>query len=748
MDSKEKIHHFNVLFILVLVLLVEIVDWFTSFYFSISETSEYLIGLTTTSVLTVFIVVLFKGINKTAKELHANKKRLKSIFDTLDVAIWSHDLKTDTLLITSGIEKLYGYSSEEFYKDSTLWKQVIHPEDRHILPGRAAGFLRGEAVTNIYRIIRRDGEVRWIQDRGIPVLDENGTFIDFTSVLFDITDRQESEGRYRSLVEMSPDLIAVYSRGKLDYINEAGCRLLKAESPEDLIGQPISKVIPEDVLTRIKHRELAIDEDFEEKLWFEFKATQLDGKEIAVEMSAMPILYEGRMAEQIVGRDLTQRKKAENTIKYMAYYDVLTGLPNRNMVRKHLNAAFQEDSCRSLAVLFLDLDRFKIINDTKGHSVGDLILKIVAGKLKEAVGDHGLVSRQGGDEFIILLKDHTKEQVIEIARGILEAFSEGIELENQEFFVTPSIGISMAPFDGNDEETLIKNADTAMYLAKERGKNNFQFYTDQLRGLSSRKMELENGLRKALEHDQLVLYYQPQVELESGKIIGVEALVRWSHPEEGIISPGEFIPLAEETGLIVPIGKWVLQKACKQNKEWQESGLLRVPVSVNISVRQLQDDQFVDTVKQILDNTGLQPDFLDLEITESIMQNSQKTAGVLRQLKDLGVTVAIDDFGTGYSSLSLLRHLPIDKIKIDKSFVEDIALHGNQGAMVKTILDMGHNLRFGVIAEGVEDREQVEFLSSNGCEIGQGYYFSKPLPHDVFEAFVKKNRYPYQSILQ
>ena len=739
MGNDGKIQRYTGFSIIFFLLFAELIDWLTTFYFSISKESGYLIDLAVTFVFIVLVFRIFKGIKSTAEDLQGHKKRLKSIFDTLDVAIWSHDLKTDTLLITSGIEKLYGHSSEEFYHDNTLWKKVIHPEDLHILAEREAGFSRGEAVTSIYRIIRTDGEVRWIQDRGIPVIDENGDFVDFTSVLFDITDRQESEGRYRSLVEMSPDLIAVYSRGKLDYINEAGCKLFKAESPAELIGQPISKLIPHDVLAHIKSRELTIDEDFEDKLWFEFKATQIDGYEIDVEMSAMQILYEGRMAEQIVGRDLTQRKKAEKTIKYMAYYDVLTGLPNRNMVRKHLNAALSNGN-EKLAVLFLDLDRFKIINDTKGHRFGDLLLKVVASRLKNAVKEQGLVSRLGGDEFIIILKGFVKEQVSEVADRILDEFNKGITIEDQEFFVTPSIGISMAPEDGLDEETLIKHADTAMYLAKDRGKNNYQFYTDKLHGLSSRKMELENGLRKALEQDQLMLHYQPQVNLETREIIGVEALVRWKHPEKGIISPAEFIPLAEETGLIVQLGKWVLEKAAGQNKAWQEKGYSPMPISVNISVRQLQEDRFIDTVKQVLIDTQLPPNYLDFEITESVMQNSEKTALILDQLKKLGITLAIDDFGTGYSSLSLLKHLPIDKIKIDKSFVDDIIHHSNQGAMVKTIIDMGHNLQFDVIAEGVEEEEQVAFLLANGCVIGQGYHFSRPLPVEAMEELLIKNK--------
>ncbi|MBT2640845.1 EAL domain-containing protein [Bacillus sp. ISL-41] len=746
MGNEGKIQRYTGLSILIFLLFAELIDWLTSFYFSISEAEGFLIDLAVSFVYITLVFLVIKGLKNAAEDLDGHKKRLRNIFDTLDVAIWSHDLKSGTLLITTGIEKLYGHSSEEFYQDNMLWKKVIHPEDLHILAEREAGFSKGEAVTSIYRIIRPDGEVRWIQDRGIPVIDENGKFVDFTSVLFDITDRQESEGRYRSLVEMSPDLIAVYSRGKLDYINEAGCRLFKAESPAELVGQPISKLIPSEVLSRIKNRELTIDEDFGEKLWFEFKATQMDGQEIDVEMSAMPILYEGRMAEQIVGRDLTQRKKAEKTIKYMAYYDVLTGLPNRNMVRKHLNAALSNSS-EMVAVLFLDLDRFKIINDTKGHRFGDLLLKIVASRLKNAVKDQGLVSRQGGDEFIIVLKAVSREQVIEVADRVLNEFIEGITIEGQEFFVTPSIGISMSPEDGQDEETLIKHADTAMYLAKDSGKNNYQFYTTQLHGLSSRKMELENGLRKALEQNQLMLHYQPQFNMETGEIIGIEALVRWMHPEKGLISPTEFIPLAEETGLIVPLGKWVLEKTAAQNKEWQEKGCKPIPMSVNISVRQLQEERFIDTVKQVLKDTQLAPNYLDFEITESVMQNSEKTARTLDQLKELGITLAIDDFGTGYSSLSLLKHFPIDKIKIDKSFVDDIIHHSNQGAMVKTIIDMGHNLQFDVIAEGVEELEQVAFLLENGCVIGQGYHFSRPLPVEEMEAKLLKNS-KHEGILQ
>jgi diguanylate cyclase (GGDEF)-like protein/PAS domain S-box-containing protein len=683
------------------------------------------------------IFFLFKKTEQTAKELRNLEQRVKNVFDTLDVAIWSHDLKSNTLLITPGIEKLYGYSLEEFYRDFDLWKKVIHPEDLDVLYEREQKIKSGEAATSEYRIIRPDGEVRWIQDSGYPTLNEHGDFNDFNSVLFDITDRKESEDRYRSLVEMSPDFVAVVNRGKIDYINEAGCKLLGASKPCELIGLPAEQFTLKEIIEEIKNWEIPKTSGKSEPMRFEFQLKRLDGLSIDVEMSAMPILLGGRIATQVVGRDITERKKAEMTIQHMAFYDTLTGIPNRNMIKKHLNEVLIKHKKDMVAVLFLDLDRFKSINDTKGHSTGDLLLQKVAKRLQNAVQTEGMVSRQGGDEFVILIENTNKDKATEMSKRILDEFSNPFELNGEEYFVTSSIGISMYPMDGMDQETLIKNAGTAMYVAKGLGKNKFQFYAANFNGNSIHKMELENGLRKALEQNQLVLYYQPQIELTTGQVVGFEALLRWMHPKFGMISPEEFIPLAEETGLIVPIGKWVLKTACEQNQAWQNAGLKAATVAVNISVCQFQDEHFVDSVICVLDETGLDPEFLELEITESVMQNIDKSKIILNKLKKLGVSIAIDDFGTGYSSLSYLRYLPIDKIKIDKSFVDDILYHSNQGLMVKTIIDMGNHLQFSVIAEGIELKEQLSFLQQNECNIGQGYYFSQPLPVERMEDYLR-----------
>ena len=737
MKINRNIYIRLLILIFCLLVLFEVADIvFPELFHSIKIISYLTITIYIGATFILFFLV--KDFDQKANEFRKNQQKMKNIFDTLDVAIWSHDLKNNTLLITPGIEKLYGYKLENFYEDSNLWKEVIYPEDLYVLEERGKKLAGGETATSQYRIIRPDGEVRWIQDRGIPTFDSKGELVDFNSVLFDITDRKESEGLYQSLVEMSPDIIAVVYNGKIEYINEAGCKLIGAQSLEQVIGQSAKNFVPTQITDLIKSKVFSSDKLENERHRFEFQVRRTDGESIDVEMAARSILYDGRFAVQVVGRDITQRKKSEQTIKFMAFYDTLTGLPNRNQFRTHLNEVLHQQENSMHAVLFIDLDRFKIINDTKGHSVGDIILQKVAGRLEKAVQSEGLVSRQGGDEFIIVLEDIDLEKASHVSKRILNEFAFPFEVNKDEFYVTPSIGISIYPTDGNDEETLIKNADTAMYQAKERGKNNYQFYSNNLDGISTWKMKLENWLRRALEQKQMTLHYQPQIDLPTGEIVGVEALIRWNHPEYGYIAPSEFIPLAEETGLIVPLGKWILREACERRKAWKDAGFEDFPIAVNVSVRQFQDEHFISFIADMLEEIGLEANYLELEITESLMQNLENSTIILNQLKSLGVLLSVDDFGTGYSSLSYLKHLPIDKIKIDKSFVDDIIYHSNQGMMVKTIIDMGVNLKFTVIAEGIETEEQVKFLTRNACQIGQGYYYSKPLSSEKLEEFLSK----------
>ncbi|MCT2535712.1 EAL domain-containing protein [Aquibacillus koreensis] len=685
------------------------------------------------------LIILYKELIKSKKEPSDPDDHLNNIFDSLDVAIWSHNLKSDVLLITPGIEKLYGYKQEQFYQDTLLWRRVIHPDDLYVLRERENSFKLGKPWTSVYRINRPDGEVRWIQDKGFPTLDKHGALVYFASVLFDITDRKESEDLYRGLVELSPDVIAVIYNGNFVYINESGVKMLGAKNQKELLNKSVTMFLSNDEYTKIQNQlKDCVKNEKSMSLRIELSITRLNGVPMDLELSIMPNLYGGRKAFQLIGRDITERKRSEKVIHQMAYYDSLTGVSNRNGLKQKLDELINYRSSVTFGVFFLDLDRFKLINDTRGHSTGDLLLKAVARQLTMIVQHDGQVFRQGGDEFIILLEGKSKKEVRAFAKQILHVFSIPIEIEKQEFYITPSIGISMYPEDGKEQESLLRRADAAMYNAKAQGKNTFQFYYAELDKGTSRKMELDNALRKAIELNQLFLCYQPKIHLETGEVLGVEALLRWDHPSLGLIYPDEFISLAEETGLIVPIGQWVIQRALEQSKDWEEKGLGKINVAVNISVRQMQDDSFVNTVEQIVEDVGMEPSRLELEITESIMQDPERSVAILHKLKALNIMLAIDDFGTGYSSLSKLRYLPIDHIKIDKSFVDDIPDFTERGSIVKAIIEMGKSLNFTIIAEGIEKEEQIAFLVENSCIIGQGYHLSVPLTAEQIELFLKK----------
>ena len=450
-----------------------------------------------------------------------------------------------------------------------------------------------------------------------------------------------------------------------------------------------------------------------------------------------PIIKDNQVIEVVgTAMDITERKKSEQLINHMAFHDSLTGLPNRTRFHERLTETLQlaKEKEETFAVLFIDLDRFKNINDTLGHRVGDLLLIAVSERLLETIGQDDIVSRIGGDEYVILLPNSDEEKAADIAKRIIDQLSSSFTFGNYEMYITPSIGISIFPKDGED---LLKNADAAMYQAKIQGKNNFQFYTQDLDRKLNEKLVLENELRKALEKDQFMLNYQPQIDITTGKMVGIEALLRWVHPKMGMVSPADFIPLAEETGLIIPIGDWVLRQACLQNKVWQEAGHEPIPISVNVSLRQFMQKDFVKIVENVLQQTNLEPQYLELEITESMTLDISYTEKVLASLQDLGIKVSIDDFGTGYSSLSYLRRLPINKLKIDQSFIRN--LDKKNRAIVRTIISLALNLQIDVIAEGVELAEHVDFLKKYNCFQAQGYLYSKPRPKEELDQLFEMN---------
>ena len=443
-----------------------------------------------------------------------------------------------------------------------------------------------------------------------------------------------------------------------------------------------------------------------------------------------------------IARDITDRKKAEEIIKLTAYQDPLTKLPNRLAFNEKILDVYNwsKTNKKNFAILLMDLDRFKFINDILGHPIGDKLLQEAASRLRSGIKKRDFTARLGGDEFIVIMENiQTEDEVLAMAQRIQDEFKAPFELENHEIYVNSSIGLSIYPDDGKDISILLKNADNALYRAKERGGNSFQQYSEE--GgmvLQSSHYEIEKGLRKALKNKELELFYQPQVDVLTGRVIGSEALVRWNHPQLGLIAPNEFITQAEESSLIIPMGEWILEQACKQNKQWQDMGLAYIPVSVNISPKQLLQKGFVETMHRVLKETELDPHYLELEIIEGVvMKNIEMSVEILNQFKDIGIKVLVDDFGTGYASLSYLKRLPIDAVKIDKSFIDGSLTDSDDAALVVAIISIAHQLRLKVIAEGVETIDQYNFLASHRCDYIQGFLYSKPVSAGEFTELLK-----------
>lgn len=555
---------------------------------------------------------------------------------------------------------------------------------------------------------------------------------------------KENEARYREILEHMSNAVAVY-----DVIQEGEDFILKefnsaAERTEqrlreEVLGKSICTAFPYaeslGLLKAFKHvwrtgnseQFSAYYEEGEFKFWRDNFIYKLPNGEIVT-------LY----------KDVTHRKQIEEQIWHQAHHDTLTDLPNRLLFDEHLSLALARAKRKQgkCAILFLDLDRFKLINDTLGHSNGDLLLQLVAQRLQEGLYEGDTIGRLGGDEFLILLPELTHEEdAATVAEKIIGFFAEPFYLDTHEVFVSPSLGISLYPSDGENIGTLLKHADTAMYHAKEQGRNNYQFFTKELNKKIHDRLTVENDLRKALDRKEFVLHYQPLVDLISGQLVGVEALIRWQPPQGGLVSPEVFIPIAEETGLIVQLGERVLREACRQNLAWQQKGYPPHRISVNISARQFRESDFVETITRILEETGLDPQWLELEITESIaMEQGENTIRQLRQLQEFGIQIAIDDFGTGFSSLNSLRRLPLTTLKIDQVFIREIGNDCNGEAVLRSIIHLAKDLKLRIVAEGVEEQEQLDFLKRENCDEMQGYLFCKPLPCEEIEELFKSNR--------
>ncbi len=624
---------------------------------------------------------------------------------------------------------------------------LVHPDDRdNVEKALAHSMTQGGEFSSDFRVQLPNGQERVLHGHAEAARDTEGRVIRLSGTLQDITQRKQAEEKLRlsaAVFENTTEGVMITDpNGRIVAVNRAFTEIT-GYGEDEIAG-----------LTGSSLKSGRHDEQFYASMWSSIRENgrwqgevwnrRKNGDIYPEWLNISVVSNDHAQVTHYVGvfSDISAMKESESKLDHLAHHDPLTGLPNRLL----LNARMEHSLARAhranamLAVLFLDLDHFKNINDTLGHPIGDLLLQETAQRLSNCVREQDTVTRLGGDEFTVLLEDLEDSRFAStVAQKIIAALAEKFMLQGHEVFVTCSVGISIFPTDGNDITTLFKNADSALYRAKEQGRNNYQYYTEELTTRAMERLAMENSLRHALQRDELVLHYQPQVDLYNGNIIGMEALVRWQHPDIGLISPNAFIPLAEETGLIIPIGEWVLRTACAQLKAWIDEGMPKIRVGVNLSSRQFNQNNLDEVVAAILRETGLPPDCLELELTERmIMQDAESTVTIMHKLRALGVQFSIDDFGTGYSSLSYLKRFPIDRIKIDQSFVREITSNPEDAAVSQAIISLSHSLNIKTVAEGVETAEQQEFLRSRQCDEIQGFHFSRPVPQQEMSKLLKE----------
>jgi diguanylate cyclase (GGDEF)-like protein/PAS domain S-box-containing protein len=611
-----------------------------------------------------------------------------------------------------------------------------------VFPFRRGG--RAVGVLNLY-----DAEPGVFDAELVALLEEMAADLSFALDNFEREAAlRESAERFRGLVESAMDaIITVGEDQRIVQFNPAAAALFQVSS-EAAVGMPLERLIPE----RFRAAHAAHVRGFSESgeasrrmggasdLW----ALRADGTEFPIEASVSRSLAGGAPQYTVILRDITARKRFESRIEYLATHDGLTDLPNRNLIRDRIaqSIGHAHRAGTHLALMFVDLDRFKVVNDAFGHPFGDTLLKAAGERFRSALRDDDTVARLGGDEFLILLTDlHRTADVYIVAQKILDALERPFALEGREIHLSASIGVSLYPQDGEDFDTLLGHADVAMYRAKDLGRGTYQFFTPAMSAGLKQRVELESQLRRALDRGELRLAFQPKVDLASGAIAGAEVLLTWTHPELGIVPPASFIPLAEETGLIVPIGEWVLRSACAQAKSWIDAGLTPVAIAVNVSARQFLHHDIVALVETVLKQTGLPPGLLELELTETLIaRDVDKVAATIQRLQSAGVHFSVDDFGTGYSSLSQLKRFRVDRLKIDQSFVRNLDTDRNDAAIALAIISLARGLDLKVIAEGVETAEQCAFLRKHGCDEIQGYYFSRPVPPEELAAMLRARK--------
>mgnify|MGYP002681589177 CR=1 FL=1 len=698
-------------------------------------------------------IIGFRGIARDITErkqmeeaLRQSEEKYRNILYSIQEGYFELDLAGNYTFVNDANCRLLGYSRDEIIGMNS--RQHMPYEDNYKKASQAYTklFLTGKPIESMEIFsVKKDGTPVIYETSVTLIKDAQGKAIGFRGVSRDITERKQmeeqirqSEERYRTIIEQMEDgYFETDLSGRFTFVNDAECRNT-GYSCEEIIGKKSSLFVDEKTYKELFNLFSNIYQTGKPIKSYDLALFKKDGTRTYNEISVN--LIRNAQGESVgfrgIARDVTERKRQEEQIQYLATHDGLTGLPNRTLFGQLLNHAIQAAKRynRKLAVFFIDLDRFKIINDTLGHEAGDQLLQEIAVRFRQTLRATDVVARLGGDEFVAMIEEiNDAGQAITVAHKLLAEAMKPVSIMSQECRVTASIGICIYPKDGDDEQTLMKNADIAMYSAKEAGKNNFQLYSSDIKPQSVERLSIETQLRFALERNELALVYQAKLDFKTGTITGVEALLRWNNPKLGQVTPMQFIPVAEETSLIIPIGRWVLRTACMQNVAWQKEGLPPVCMAVNLSLRQLVDENLIEDIEKALKDSGMAPELLELEITESmVMHNPGRMISVLTQIKKLGVRLAIDDFGTGYSSLAQIKHFPVDTLKVDRSFIRNIPENTEDKAITEVIIAMGKTLSLTVVAEGVETEEQLEFLRQRSCDEIQGFYFSKPIPPDEF----------------
>jgi diguanylate cyclase (GGDEF)-like protein/PAS domain S-box-containing protein len=669
--------------------------------------------------------------------LRESERLFRSLALSSPTGIFQQDASGDCIYVNQRWQDITGYTTDEALGHG--WRRIVHPDDRARLGIDEKASPDPSTASAEFRVVQPSGEIRWVAVQTAPIFEDDGTFVGNVGAIEDVTDRVEAQRdsqRLTDIFDATDDLVAIADgAGTLLYLNRSGTRFFELGDGVDLAQFQVLDHLPPEMVASLT-AELAPALEREGNWTGEFPLTRADGTVVPhlaqvmvhVDETGSPEFYSAML------HDISDRKAFEHRLAHQATHDPLTGLPNRTLLLDRLGAAIARArrNSRRIAVLFLDLDHFKVVNDSLGHGLGDRLLVAIANRLRTALRPSDTIARFGGDEFVVLCEDLVNlDDATAIADRVNTAISGPFVVDDAEVFVGVSIGIAYPDDPDADPETLIRDADAAMYQAKQRGRSRWVVFDNMMRAHAVDRLDIENALRRALERRELRVYYQPMVCLNTGAIHGVEALLRWEHPERGLLLPGDFITVAEETGLIVPIGAWVLDQACRQVQRWQASlpEVGPLTLSVNLSGRQLGHATLVDDVATVITDTGIDPASVELEITESVLMDdvemSEETLGRLRRL---GVKLVVDDFGTGYSSMSYLRRFPVDQLKVDRSFVDGLGSDPGDSAIVTAIVTLAHTLGLEAVAEGVESADQLAELRALGCDRAQGFHFARPAP--------------------